>query len=80
MQFTEHSLKALSIKCLSGRILSMNEVPLFPLPLVLFPGGKLPLQVFEARYLDMVKRCLREQSGFGIVMITAGDQHPGWPG
>ena len=51
----------------------MKEVPLFPLPLVLFPGGKLSLQVFEARYLDMVKKCLREQAGFGIVMITDGD-------
>ena len=51
----------------------MKEVPLFPLPLVLFPGGKLSLQIFEARYLDMVKKCLREQAGFGIVMITDGD-------
>ena len=50
----------------------MKEVPLFPLPLVLFPGGKLSLQIFEARYLDMVKRCLREQVGFGIVLITDG--------
>ena len=50
----------------------MKEVPLFPLPLVLFPGGKLSLQIFEARYLDMVKRCLREQAGFGIVLITDG--------
>jgi Lon protease-like protein len=53
--------------------MSMKEVPLFPLPLVLFPGGKLSLQIFEARYLDMVKKCLREQAGFGIVMITGGD-------
>ena len=52
----------------------MKEVPLFPLPLVLFPGGKLSLQIFEARYLDMVKKCLREQSGFGIVLITDGDR------
>ena len=52
----------------------MKEVPLFPLPLVLFPGGKLSLQIFEARYLDMVKKCLREQAGFGIVMITDGDR------
>ena len=51
----------------------MKELPLFPLPLVLSPGGKLSLQVFEARYLDMVKKCLREQAGFGIVMITDGD-------
>ena len=49
------------------------------MPLVLFPGGKLPLQIFEARYLDMVKKCLREQTGFGIVMITDGDQILGDP-
>ena len=53
----------------------MKEVPLFPLPLVLFPGGKLSLQIFEARYLDMIKRSLREPAGFGIVMITAGDRN-----
>lgn len=42
--------------------------PLFPLPLVLFPGGRLPLQIFEARYLDMIRQCLREQSGFVVTM------------
>ncbi len=52
----------------------MAEIPIFPLPLVLFPGGRLPLQIFETRYLDMVKRCMREGSGFGIVMITEGEQ------
>lgn len=52
----------------------MKEIPLFPLPLVLFPGGRLPLQVFETRYLDMVKRCLRDGNGFGVVMITEGNQ------
>ena len=52
----------------------MSEIPLFPLPLVIFPGGRLPLQIFEARYLDMVKRCMTDGSGFGIVMITSGDQ------
>ena len=54
--------------------MGMKEVPLFPLPRVLFPGGKLSLQIFEARYLDMVKKCFREQAGFGIVMITDGDR------
>lgn len=52
----------------------MKEIPLFPLPLVIFPGGKLRLEVFESRYLDMVKRCLSLDEGFGIVMITEGDQ------
>ena len=52
----------------------MAHIPLFPLPLVVFPGGRLPLQIFETRYVDMVKRCLREGSGFGVIMITEGDQ------
>lgn len=45
----------------------MSTLPLFPLPLVLFPGGRLPLRIFEPRYLDMVRRCMREGSPFGIV-------------
>jgi hypothetical protein len=52
----------------------MAEIPLFPLPLVLFPGGKLPLQIFEPRYLDMVKRCMKENVGFGVILIEEGDQ------
>ena len=44
------------------------------MPLVIFPGGRLPLQIFETRYLDMVKQCLRNGTGFGVVMITEGDQ------
>lgn len=52
----------------------MPEIPLFPLPLVLFPGGRLPLQIFETRYLDMVKRCMRESTGFGVILIEEGDQ------
>ena len=42
--------------------------PLFPLPLVLFPGGRLPLQIFEARYLDMVGRCMRDGEYFVVTM------------
>ena len=42
--------------------------PLFPLPLVLFPGGHLPLQIFEARYLDMVGKCMREGEQFVVTM------------
>jgi len=52
----------------------MAEIPLFPLPLVLFPGGKIPLQIFEPRYLDMVKRCMKENTGFGVVLIEEGEQ------
>ena len=50
----------------------MAEIPLFPLPLVLFPGGRLSLRIFETRYLDMVMRCMRGNSGFGVVMIEEG--------
>ena len=42
-------------------------LPLFPLSTVLFPGGRLPLRIFESRYLDMVRECLRNESGFGVV-------------
>jgi uncharacterized protein len=38
----------------------VSELPLFPLHTVLFPDGLLPLRIFEARYVDMVSRCLRE--------------------
>ena len=52
----------------------MAEIPLFPLPVVLFPGGKLPVEILEPRYLDMVGRCLRENIGFGVVLIEEGEQ------
>jgi Lon protease-like protein len=42
--------------------------------MVLFPGGKLPLQIFEPRYLDMVKNCMREEIGFGVILIEEGQQ------
>ncbi|MCB1597863.1 MAG: LON peptidase substrate-binding domain-containing protein [Gammaproteobacteria bacterium] len=47
-------------------------IPLFPLNAVLFPDGPLPLRIFEARYLDMISRCLREESEFGVVQICSG--------
>jgi Lon protease-like protein len=48
------------------------EIPLFPLNTVLFPGGPLPLRIFEARYLDMVSDCLRNDRPFGVCLISAG--------
>ncbi len=50
------------------------ELPLFPLGSVLFPGGLLPLQIFETRYVDMVKRCMRDGSPFGVVLILDGHE------
>ncbi|HTV97180.1 MAG TPA: LON peptidase substrate-binding domain-containing protein [Steroidobacteraceae bacterium] len=50
----------------------MSEIALFPLNIVLFPGGPLPLRIFETRYYDMVRRCMREGRGFGVVLIREG--------
>lgn len=50
------------------------EVPLFPLRSVLFPGGHLPLQIFEPRYLDMVQRCHAQGQPFGVVSLTEGQE------
>jgi Lon protease-like protein len=44
-----------------------ETLPLFPLNLVLFPGARLPLRIFESRYIDMVRECMRQQTGFGVV-------------
>lgn len=52
--------------------MSTVEIALFPLNTVLFPGGPLPLRIFETRYTDMVRRCMREESAFGVLLIRAG--------
>ena len=46
-----------------------RKIPLFPLGTVLFPDGVIALKIFEARYLDMIKRCLREKTEFGVISI-----------
>ncbi|MEO6278256.1 LON peptidase substrate-binding domain-containing protein [Roseateles sp.] len=51
-----------------------TEIPLFPLRSVLFPGGHLPLQLFEPRYLDMVQRCHAQGQAFGVVALTEGEE------
>ncbi len=50
------------------------SLPLFPLRTVLFPGGLLPLKVFEHRYIEMTKACLREERPFGVCLILEGDE------
>jgi len=50
----------------------MTEVALFPLNSVLFPGGRLPLRIFEQRYMDMAKACLRDGARFGVCLIREG--------
>lgn len=52
----------------------MKDVPLFPLNTVLFPGGRLPLRIFEQRYMDMAKTCLREGTPFGVCLIREGKE------
>ena len=54
-----------------------QEIPLFPLGTVMFPGGPLALRIFEARYIDLVRRCMRDSSGFGIVLIREGQEAGG---
>jgi Lon protease-like protein len=51
-----------------------SEIALFPLKTVLFPGGPLPLRIFETRYVDMVKRCMHQHQGFGVVLIREGEE------
>lgn len=52
----------------------VHEMPLFPLGTVLFDGGQLPLRIFEPRYVDMISRCMKSDSGFGVVLIRAGSE------
>lgn len=49
-----------------------HEIPIFPLNTVLFPGGTLQLKIFEQRYLEMTKRCLRDAAPFGVCLIQEG--------
>ena len=61
-----------------GYILSLldsdNRSALFPLNTVLFPGCILPLQIFEQRYLRLIKSCLRDNHGFVVILISAGKE------
>jgi Lon protease-like protein len=52
----------------------MVEIPLFPLRTVLYPTGLLPLKIFEQRYLDMTKNCIRDSSPFGVCLIRDGEE------
>ncbi len=51
---------------------SIENLPLFPLNTVLFPGGRLPLRIFEQRYMEMAKACLRDGAPFGVCLIRNG--------
>jgi Lon protease-like protein len=61
---SSHTMQDNNIKWLS----------LFPLNTVLFPGGILPLKVFETRYVDMVRDCMKRETPFGVVLIKSGQE------
>jgi Lon protease-like protein len=54
--------------------LTLSQLPLFPLQTVLYPGGWLPLRIFEVRYLDMIGRCHKAGAPFGIVCLSEGSE------
>jgi Lon protease-like protein len=54
--------------------LTLSSLPLFPLGTVLFPGGVLPLRIFEVRYLDMIGKCRKAGAPFGVVSLTEGSE------
>ncbi len=56
----------------TGNESQATDLPLFPLRTVLFPGGLLPLRIFEPRYVDMIGRCMREGQPFGVLLIVDG--------
>jgi uncharacterized protein len=54
--------------------LKRRAVPIFPLGTVLFPDARLPLRIFEVRYMDMAKQCLKDGSPFGVCLIREGSE------
>ena len=55
----------------------MSEIALFPLSSILMPMGRMSLQIFEQRYLDLVARCMRENEGFGVIWLKQGSEVSG---
>jgi Lon protease-like protein len=53
---------------------TQSDLPIFPLGAVLFPDGVLPLRIFEARYMDMIRECLKNETSFGVCLITTGSE------
>lgn len=51
-----------------------QDIPLFPLSSVLLPHGRMPLRIFERRYLDLVRDCMRADTGFGVAWIRRGEE------
>ncbi len=63
-----------SSRTIAPAVTASLDVPLFPLQTVLFPGGALPLKVFEQRYMDMAKVCIRDGLPFGVCLIDKGGE------
>jgi len=57
-----------------GASVETLRLPIFPLNAVLFPGGLLPLKIFEQRYLDMAAACMKENKPFGVCLIANGKE------
>lgn len=55
-------------------MVNSSDLPLFPLGMVLFPSGRMKLRIFEPRYVNLVKFCMKEQQGFGVVGIAQGNE------
>jgi len=64
--------KATELSESTGDLPELLQIPIFPLNAVLFPGGVLPLRIFEPRYLDMISNCLKKGTGFGVCLISEG--------
>lgn len=52
----------------------IKEIPLFPLGSIILPGGRIPMQLFEPRYIDMLTRCLKEDRGFVVILLRKGGE------
>jgi len=52
----------------------LDTIPLFPLNSILFPKGRISLQIFESRYVDMIRQCMKDGTGFGVVLIESGSE------
>jgi uncharacterized protein len=57
-----------------SQVLTLDSLPFFPLGTVLYPGGVLPLRIFEVRYLDMIGKCHKAGAPFGVVALTSGSE------
>ncbi len=68
------SVTGAALAALKSNLAPPDELPIFPLGQVLFPGGTMALKIFEQRYLEMAKVCLKTGSPFGIVLIREGNE------